>query len=131
MTYRGKKYLEIMRALEKKSVLSEEDLAGKCRLIRREAAYTAPTSPEAVPPAPMISETYTYQEPEPKIDSQALKLAEEHKSSVVNFMEGISYNINPVDTLKMITASSVFGEPQYYRDGDTARAKILDGTEFY
>ena len=128
MIYRGKKYLEIMRALEKKSVLSEEDLAGKCRLIRREAAYTAPTPPEAVPPAPMISEAYTYQEPEPKIDSQALKLAEEHKSSVVNFMEGISYNINPVDTLKMITASSVFGEPQYYRDGDTARAKILDGT---
>ena len=34
-----------------------------------------------------------------------------------NFMGGISYRINPLDTLKMVTASSIFGEPQYYRDG--------------
>lgn len=34
---------------------------------------------------------------------------------VVNFMGGVSYEINPLDTLKMISASSIFGEPQYYR----------------
>ena len=45
----------------------------------------------------------------------------------VNFMGGISYRINPLDTLKMISASSIFGEPQYYRDGDSAQAKVLDG----
>lgn len=37
--------------------------------------------------------------------------------TVENFMGGESYRINPLDTLKMITASSVFGEPSYYRDG--------------
>ncbi|MCI8788121.1 MAG: hypothetical protein HFH92_03245 [Lachnospiraceae bacterium] len=37
--------------------------------------------------------------------------------TVVNFMEGESYRVNPLDTLKMITASSIFGEPSYYRDG--------------
>jgi len=36
---------------------------------------------------------------------------------VTNFMGGDSYKINPLDTLKMITASSIFGEPSYYRDG--------------
>lgn len=37
---------------------------------------------------------------------------------VTNFMGGISYELNPIDTLKMITASSIFGEPQYYRQGE-------------
>lgn len=37
--------------------------------------------------------------------------------AVTNFMGGDSYKINPLDTLKMITASSIFGEPSYYRDG--------------
>lgn len=36
---------------------------------------------------------------------------------VTNFMGGDSYVVNPLDTLKMITASSIFGEPSYYRDG--------------
>ncbi len=37
--------------------------------------------------------------------------------TVLNFMSGESYRINPLDTLKMVTASSIFGEPSYYRDG--------------
>lgn len=37
--------------------------------------------------------------------------------TVKNFMNGDSYVINPLDTLKMISASSIFGEPSYYRDG--------------
>ena len=32
-----------------------------------------------------------------------------------NFMGGDSYKLNPLDTLKMIAASSIFGEPSYYR----------------
>lgn len=46
---------------------------------------------------------------------------------VMNFMGGTSYEINPLDTLKMVSASSIFGEPQYYRDGAFESAKILDG----
>lgn len=37
--------------------------------------------------------------------------------TVKNFMGGDSYNVNPLLKLKMITASSIFGEPQYYRAG--------------
>ena len=48
------------------------------------------------------------------------------EKSVTNFMGGISFEVNPLDTLKMITASSIFGEPQYYRDGARG-AKYLDG----
>lgn len=36
---------------------------------------------------------------------------------VVNFMGGNSYELNPLDTLKIVSSSSIFGEPQYYRDG--------------
>ena len=45
----------------------------------------------------------------------------------VNYMGGISYKINPIDTLKMVTASSIFAEPQYYRDGAFAPMTIPDG----
>ncbi len=37
--------------------------------------------------------------------------------TVTNFMGGESFCINPMDTLKMITASSILGEPSYYRRG--------------
>ena len=37
--------------------------------------------------------------------------------AVTNFMEMNSYKLNPLDTLRIIAASSIFGEPQYYRDG--------------
>ena len=35
------------------------------------------------------------------------------KGGVTNYMGGISYTVNPIDTLKLVTASSIFGEPQY------------------
>lgn len=35
--------------------------------------------------------------------------------AVTNFMGGDSYVINPLDTLKMVMASSIFGEASYYR----------------
>lgn len=46
---------------------------------------------------------------------------------VTNFMGGNSFEINAIDTMKMVTASSIFGEPQYYRAGEFADAKIKDG----
>ena len=54
-------------------------------------------------------------------------LEEAAASGEKNFMDGISYRLNPVDTLKMISASSIFGEPQYYRDGAFAPMTIPDG----
>ena len=45
---------------------------------------------------------------------------------VTNFMGGNSYELNALDTLKMVTASSIFGEPSYYRNGEFDDAKITD-----
>lgn len=51
----------------------------------------------------------------------------EREKAVVNFMGGVSFELNPLDTLKMVTTSSIFGEPQYYRDGEFGSATIRDG----
>lgn len=50
------------------------------------------------------------------------------RGGVENFMGGISYEWNPIDTLKMVTASSIFGEPAYYRDGKFSQMTITDGS---
>lgn len=44
---------------------------------------------------------------------------------VTNFMGGDSYKINPLDTLKMITASSIFGEPSYYNGSRSEKAYVV------
>lgn len=46
--------------------------------------------------------------------------------TVKNFMDGDSYVINPLDTLKMITASSIFGEPSYYRGSRSHKAYVVN-----
>lgn len=46
--------------------------------------------------------------------------------TVKNFMDGDSYVINPLDTLKMITASSIFGEPAYYRGSRSRKAYVVN-----
>lgn len=38
-----------------------------------------------------------------------------NSKAVENFDGGISYTLNPVDTLRIVAASSIFGEPSYYR----------------
>ena len=49
-----------------------------------------------------------------------------HSGEVVtNFMGGNSYKLNPMDTLKIVMASSIFGEPSYYRDGIGSKATGL------
>lgn len=57
----------------------------------------------------------------------AKKVIDNKKGVVINFMGGISYEWNPLDSLKMVTASSIFGEPQYYRNGEFAGMTIKDG----
>lgn len=46
--------------------------------------------------------------------------------TVKNFMGGDSYEINPLDTLKMITASSIYGEPSYYRDSNSRKSYVSE-----
>jgi len=43
---------------------------------------------------------------------------------VENFMGGNSYKLSPLQTLKIVAASSIFGEPQYYRDGIKSQTSI-------
>jgi len=79
------------------------------------------------PAASWSSSTVSWTPPVRQPDPRAQELAAMLKDSQRNFMDGISYTVNPLDTLKLISASSVFGEPQYYRDGDSGQAKLLDG----
>lgn len=58
-----------------------------------------------------------------KISKEVQKQRKQHKKEenilknnpVINYMGGISYNLNPLNQLKIITTSSIFSEPQYYR----------------
>lgn len=49
--------------------------------------------------------------------------------AVTNFMGGDSYTVNPLDTLKMVSASSIFGEPSYYRDSKISGDSYLNRTK--
>ena len=59
-----------------------------------------------------------------RISKAAKTLSEERKEEkilhkdeqVINHMGGTSYTLSPIETLKMVAASSIFGEPQYYHD---------------
>ena len=113
MSYRGKKRTETERLLKKRPLIPEYDRTGPARKtgrIRTFTDYSAPAHASVSAP-----------------DPQTAALAEAVRSGERNFMNGVSYRINPVDTLKMISASSVFGEPQYYRDGKIAKAGLTDG----
>lgn len=50
-------------------------------------------------------------------DKSAASIRQHEDSVVENFMGGNSYKLSPLQTLKIIAASSIFGEPQYYRNG--------------
>ena len=54
-----------------------------------------------------------------RISTEAKRMSNNQKLKpdeiVKNFMGGDSYKLNPLDTLRMIAASSIFGEPSYYR----------------
>ncbi len=45
--------------------------------------------------------------------------------SVKNYMDGNSYQNNPLTTLKLIAASSIFGEPKYYIGNNSTKIKNL------
>jgi 60 kDa SS-A/Ro ribonucleoprotein len=47
----------------------------------------------------------------------------QNSDRVVNYMNGVSFKISPLATLRMVSASCIRGEPQYYRDGDKKQTK--------
>ena len=49
------------------------------------------------------------------------------KKVQTNFMGGTSYGLSAIETMKMVTASSIMGEPQYYRHGEFAQKGVNDG----
>jgi len=53
---------------------------------------------------------------------------EMYSEVVENFMGGNSFELSPLQTLKIVAASSIFGEPQYYRDGVDSRKTISNHT---
>lgn len=55
------------------------------------------------------------------------KRSDETTKRQINYMGGNSYGLSPMETMKMVTASSIMGEPQYYRDGEFAQKGIRDG----
>lgn len=47
---------------------------------------------------------------------------------VKNFMDGTSFNLTPLMTLKFVAASSIFGEPSYYRDSDERKPSVASAS---
>lgn len=59
-----------------------------------------------------------------KVAAEKIDEKKVSESRVTNFMGGNSYTLNPVDTLRIVAASSIFGEPSYYRDGYKSEAYV-------
>lgn len=50
---------------------------------------------------------------------------DEHSDEkTVNYMGGVSFKLNPVETLKLFSASSMFMEPKYYQPGDKVSKRV-------
>ena len=47
-----------------------------------------------------------------------------------NYMGGVSFKLSPIETLKLVSASSIFGEPSYYRDGAESIKYIAQDSEW-
>ncbi|MGF7535007.1 hypothetical protein AAGG74_15160 [Bacillus mexicanus] len=55
------------------------------------------------------------------------KRQQKQLGSTTNYMGGTSFKVDPLTTLKMVTTSSIFGEPQYYRHGEFQQRNARDG----
>jgi hypothetical protein len=55
---------------------------------------------------------------------KAVETRKYSETAVENFMGGTSYEMSPLQALKIVAASSIFGEPQYYRDGIDSKKTI-------
>ena len=70
-------------------------------------------------PYPIFPESFIFDNKEERIMSRISRAVENMKNkadkTVTNFMGGECYTLDPLETLRMIAASSIFGEPSYYR----------------
>lgn len=54
-----------------------------------------------------------------------------HSSEIeINFMNGESYTCDPLTTLKLVTASSIYGEPAYYRASGLHNSKKVHDSPY-
>lgn len=123
----AEKLLEQARRIVRWSEAEARRLAAEAAELQARAEGRTIVRPVRPKPAATWSRPASWTPPVRQTDPRALELAARLKDSKRNFMDGVSYTVNPLDTLKLISASSVFGEPQYYRDGDNGQAKLLDG----
>ncbi len=89
------------------------------RSAMRKAQYTAYYVPQVYPSAEyeilMPIERYPYI---PAVSHDSFARNVEDATREENHMAGISYSmVNPLSTLKLISAGSIFGEPMYYHEG--------------
>jgi hypothetical protein len=70
-----------------------------------------------------------------KFTEHAKKASADHEEyadkAVENFMGGVSYTLNPLDTLKIVAASSIFGEPSYYRASHAKKSYLKNLSPLY
>ena len=60
-----------------------------------------------------------------KLKKHSLKQEISNPNKVVNFMGGNSYNISPLETLKIVAMSSIFAEPSYYRNSEVSKSSSI------
>ncbi|MBQ7891029.1 MAG: hypothetical protein IJ359_02620 [Erysipelotrichaceae bacterium] len=54
-----------------------------------------------------------------------------HLKTVTNYMNGESFTLDPLTTLKMVCASSIFGEPQYYRSSKSTNSYLSNFSSYF
>lgn len=60
-----------------------------------------------------------------KYSKKTVASVRKHEDAIVeNFMGGNSYRLSPLSTLRIIAASSIFGEPQYYRESGVKETTV-------
>lgn len=57
--------------------------------------------------------------------TKEVKNERKNTNKIINYMGGISFKLNPLLTLKLISASSIFGEPKYYMRSNMESVKKL------
>lgn len=63
-----------------------------------------------------------------KLKSYATK-PEHSGKKVVNYMGGESYEFSPLENLKMVSASAIFGEKMYYKSGTSAEKMFVEAVD--
>lgn len=95
---------------------------------KRKAQYTARYVPQEYYPAYYEIQMPIYRSPYVQaVPYEHAARCVENATREENFMGGVSYSmVNPLDTLKLISAGSIFGEPMYYHEGDNEAPENLD-----